>query len=72
MSLSGLSVQDALDTSIAYMQDRVSGWGGAIALSIAGQVGVSYTTKSMPWCSIAGGRLRHAIYKDETVEEELS
>ena len=54
------------------MQDRVHGWGGAIAISSSGQVGVSYTTKSMPWCSIAGGRLRHAIYKDETVEEELS
>lgn len=48
-SANDLTMQEACDKALAYMQQRVGGHGGCIALSPQGDVGISFTTKRMCW-----------------------
>ena len=50
-------MQDACESALAYMQERVSGQGGCIALSPQGDVGIAFSTKRMCWAHVdATGR----------------
>ena len=61
----GKSVQEALDESLSYMEKRVGGFGGAVAISNHGDIGVSFTTDGMSWAYVKDRQLHYGIYQGE-------
>ena len=54
-----------MDEGLAYMQERVGGSGGGIALTPSGDIGISYLTKGMSWAYVRGPDIHYGIYKGE-------
>ena len=57
----GTPVQEATKKALAYMEDRVAGTGGVIALDTKGNLGHSFTTKRMVWASAVDGKIESGI-----------
>jgi beta-aspartyl-peptidase (threonine type) len=57
----GMGIQQATDKALDYMQVRVNGNGGLIAVDPQGNIGVAYTTPRMVWASIKDGILEKCI-----------
>ena len=53
-----VSMQAAAEQALQYMQDRVQGQGGVIALGPGGDVGIAFTTKRMCWARADATGLR--------------
>jgi beta-aspartyl-peptidase (threonine type) len=58
---SGLDIQEAADKALGYMDIRVKGNGGLIAVDPQGNIGHAFTTKRMVWASIKEDRLESGI-----------
>ena len=57
-----ITMQEACENALAFMQHRVNGHGGCIALSPSGDVGISFTTKRMCWARVdSSGREESGI-----------
>ncbi|MCX6648632.1 MAG: isoaspartyl peptidase/L-asparaginase [Candidatus Bathyarchaeota archaeon] len=57
----GTPIQEATDKALAYMEERVAGTGGVIALDSKGNVGHSFTTKRMVWATARSGKIESGI-----------
>ena len=51
----GMSAQQAADQVIAYLGERVGGYGGIILIDHAGRVGVSHNTQDMAYAVVMPG-----------------
>lgn len=65
----GLSTQEAADRALAYMADRVHGYGGVIVIGKNSEVSKSFTTEKMTWAFIKEGNLHHGIRPGEDIVE---
>ena len=60
------TLQEACEAALGYMQRRVHGQGGCIALSPQGDVGIAFSTKRMCWARVdASGRVVSGIEPGE-------
>jgi beta-aspartyl-peptidase (threonine type) len=57
----GMRIQEAAEKALGYMQVRVKGNGGLIAIDPEGNIGAAYTTPRMVWASIKDGKLETSI-----------
>ncbi|XP_067873247.1 isoaspartyl peptidase/L-asparaginase [Heterodontus francisci] len=62
----------AAEKSLQYMQERVHGRGGVIAVSAHGEWTARFTTKRMPWVSIKEDTLYYGLNPRETFSEQMS
>ena len=56
-----IPIQEAADKALAYMNQRVNGSGGVIALDSNGNIAHSFTTKRMVWASARNGKIESGI-----------
>ena len=63
--VSGRSAQQAVEEGLSYMQERVRGSGGAIALTSRGDIGISFLSEGMSWAYVSGPQIHYGIYKGE-------
>ena len=70
----GLSPQPVCEDSIQSMVSRVGGYGGVIAVSMRGEVGVYFSTPAMAWAHISGQDklIHHGLYSGEHFTEKLT
>ncbi|KAI0209851.1 Isoaspartyl peptidase/L-asparaginase [Lamellibrachia satsuma] len=61
----GRSAQQAVEEGLSYMQERVGGSGGAIALTSRGDIGISFLSEGMSWAYVNGPQIHYGIYKGE-------
>lgn len=62
----------AAASGLSYMKTRVGGFGGVIALSCKGELGVKFSTERMPWAFISDERIASGIEPDSTTQIEDS
>lgn len=68
----GLSASEATEKALSYMEQRVGGIGGAIALSKKGDIGYYWTSKRMAWAYVKGHELHSGIDKNDDFISELA
>lgn len=67
----GMPVSDSIQRSLEYMGQRVSGCGGAVAVSRCGEVGFAFTTPRMPWAYAKDNQLHYGMHPREHMKEDL-
>ncbi|KAF7667063.1 hypothetical protein LDENG_00080130 [Lucifuga dentata] len=67
----GKAVADAAEMCLRYMQDRVHGAGGAIAVSPSGEWTAKFTTERMAWAAVEHNVLWYGLDPDERFKEQL-
>ena len=69
------TLQQSIDSSLAMMASRVDGYGGAIAVSNNGQIGVGFSTKMMSWAYINSADqpliIHYGIHEGQHLTEKL-
>lgn len=53
----GKAMQEAVEQSLKFLQSRVNGFGGVIAVGARQDIGIAFTTKGMPWAYISSADL---------------
>lgn len=53
------------------MESRINGFGGAIAVSSKGDVGMQFSTPRMPWAYVQQGKLHYGIHPGQHIIEDL-
>lgn len=48
----GKTIQEATDAALDVMRDRIDGYGGIIAVTPDGQIGIGFSTLMMGWAYI--------------------
>ncbi|XP_023233011.1 isoaspartyl peptidase/L-asparaginase-like isoform X2 [Centruroides sculpturatus] len=67
----GMNAQDAVIAGLEHMKNRVQGYGGAIAVSNFGDVGIYFTTTQMSWAYRKGNILHYGILPGERRVEDV-
>lgn len=67
----GMNTQDAVVAGLEHMKNRVQGYGGAIAVSNFGDVGIYFTTSQMAWAYRKGNMLHYGIQPGERRTEDV-
>ena len=67
----GGSAQQAVEEALDWMEERVGGNGGVIAIDHEGQVGLDWNSDVMAWAWARDGWLHYGIYKDDDFVERL-
>lgn len=67
----GQDVLTSIQHGLSHMEKRIKGFGGAIAVSNKGEVGMYFSTPRMPWAYVQGGELHYGIHPGQHVVEEL-
>ncbi|KAK4324318.1 hypothetical protein Pmani_005034 [Petrolisthes manimaculis] len=67
----GQTPKDSIRDSLQYMESRVKGFGGAIAVSRIGQVATHFSTPRMPWAYVKARQLHFGMHPDQHCTEEL-
>jgi len=57
----GMEIKEATEKALIYMEDRVNGKGGLIAVDTEGNLAHAFTTKRMVWATIAKGEIESGI-----------
>ncbi|XP_030054872.1 isoaspartyl peptidase/L-asparaginase [Microcaecilia unicolor] len=72
----GMTPEEAADTALSYMKERVNGLGGVIVINNSGGWTAKFSTKQMSWAAVADDQLQCGIYHEEnqtaTVEEAFA
>ena len=68
----GKEVQDAVELSLRYMDERVHGAGGAIAVCPSGQWAATFTTERMAWAAAEQGTLWYGLNPQERFQDKRS
>ncbi|XP_068207821.1 isoaspartyl peptidase/L-asparaginase [Palaemon carinicauda] len=58
----GKGVLPALDESLLYMESRVNGFGGAIAVSCKGDVATKFSTPRMAWAYVKEDKVHYGLH----------
>ncbi|XP_076049406.1 isoaspartyl peptidase/L-asparaginase [Oratosquilla oratoria] len=61
----GTSPEESIKKSLNRMEERIKGFGGAIAVSYTGQVAALFSTDRMPWAYVKDGELHYGIHPGE-------
>lgn len=67
----GQDVVTAIKTGLNHMESRINGFGGAIAVSSKGDVGMQFSTPRMPWAYVQQGKLHYGIHPGQHIIEDL-
>ena len=70
--ISGLSAQEASESALRSMAQRVSGSGGVVTISCHGDIGVHFTTERMAWAWMKEGQLHYGLNPGEDFVTEHS
>ncbi|PIK40715.1 putative isoaspartyl peptidase/L-asparaginase-like [Apostichopus japonicus] len=68
----GLSTQTAAERALEYMEQRVGGAGGVIAINNKGEIGKHFTTERMPWATISEKTLEYGIELKDHYRETVT
>lgn len=71
LASAGNSVSVSIMKSLEYMNLRVKGHGGAVAVSRYGDVGYSFSTPRMPWAYVKDNQLYYGMHPREHRKENL-
>lgn len=69
--VAGLSTQTAAERALEYMEQRVGGAGGVIAINNKGEIGKHFTTERMPWATISEKTLEYGIEPKDHYREKV-
>lgn len=64
-------MSSALQKGLKFMERRVNGSGGAIAISSTGDVDVAFSTQKMSWAYIKDQKLHYGIHPNQHEVEEF-
>ncbi|ROT76047.1 hypothetical protein C7M84_005386 [Penaeus vannamei] len=67
----GQDVVTAIKSGLNHMETRINGFGGAIAVSCKGDVGMQFSTPRMPWAYVRQGKLHYGIHPGQHIIEDL-
>ena len=69
----GVAPQLACEDGLAAMVRRVGGYGGVVAVSKDGHVGVHFCSPAMPWAHVTGQDelIHHGLYPGEHLTEHI-
>lgn len=70
--VAGLSTQTAAERALEYMEQRVGGAGGVIAINNTGEIGKHFTTERMPWATISEETLEYGIEPKDHYRETMT
>ena len=66
------NLQQAVDSSLNHMKNRVNGCGGIIAVDTDHNVGIAHTTPYMSWAKISGdSSVEYGIQQNEIIKESF-
>ncbi|KAJ8045094.1 Isoaspartyl peptidase/L-asparaginase [Holothuria leucospilota] len=68
----GLSTQNAAEKALQFMEKRVGGAGGVIAVNKEGEIGKHLTTERMVWAALREDQLTYGIEPKDNFSEMLS
>lgn len=68
----GLSTQNAAEKALQFMEKRVGGAGGVIAVNKEGEIGKHFTTERMVWAALCEDQLTYGIEPKDNFSEMLS
>lgn len=58
----GRDVSKSIQDGLSYMESRIVGFGGAIAVSRKGEVAAHFSTPRMPWAYVREGKLHYGMH----------
>lgn len=64
-----MNAQDAVVAGLEYMKNRIQGYGGAICVSNAGEIGVHFTTEQMAWAYRKGNIMHYGLNPNEDISD---
>lgn len=67
----GSTAQEAVGEALEFMEQRVGGNGGAIAVDKFGQIGIEWNSEMMAWAWGRSGKLHYGIHRGEDFVEDL-
>ncbi|KAM6159666.1 isoaspartyl peptidase/L-asparaginase [Erethizon dorsatum] len=67
----GKTVEEAAELALDYMKSRLRGLGGLILVSRAGHWVAKWTSNSMPWAAVKGGKVHAGIDVGDTTVTDL-
>ncbi|XP_063084319.1 isoaspartyl peptidase/L-asparaginase isoform X2 [Cavia porcellus] len=67
----GKTVDEAADLALGYMKSRLKGLGGLILVSRTGEWVAKWTSTSMPWAAVKGGKVHAGIDLNDTTVTDL-
>ncbi|XP_004646806.1 isoaspartyl peptidase/L-asparaginase-like [Octodon degus] len=67
----GKTVDEAAELALGYMKSRLKGLGGLIMVSRAGDWAAKWTSTSMPWAAVKGGKVHSGIDVGDTTVTDL-
>ncbi|KAG1665263.1 Isoaspartyl peptidase/L-asparaginase [Nymphon striatum] len=71
MQQCGMSAKDAVISGLEYMQNRINGaYGGAVALTNNGDVGIHFTTDRMAWAYRKGEQMKYGVKPREHNDQD--
>ncbi|XP_015218727.1 isoaspartyl peptidase/L-asparaginase [Lepisosteus oculatus] len=68
----GKSPKEASDIALAYMFERVQGFGGVVVLDKTGDWAARFNSKQMSWAAAKDDQLYNGLYKDELLSMPIS
>ncbi|XP_012368270.1 isoaspartyl peptidase/L-asparaginase-like [Octodon degus] len=67
----GKTVEEAAELALGYMNSRLKGLGGLIMVNRAGDWAAKWTSTSMPWAAVKGGKVHSGTEMGDTTVTDL-